>query len=362
MMSFDDIADIEAAEPNLPVAAKPNPVALTADALSFSEKAAVILVALGPEAAGMMLSQMDDDLVRRFARAVADMRRVPHETVLDVVSEFLEVVSDTVSVIGGTGELRRYLSTMMDEEAIDRLLEDLEGGEESRSVWIRLGEAPEARLASWLQVEHPQFSSVVLSRLPAARAARVLEKLEDTYARDVVLRMSRTPHIQTDAQDAIVRAIERDFLSMVQRERGARKPAELIAGLMNHVAGPVREAMLGHLDEEMPALSQEVQRVMFTFADIADRVAPRDVSIMVKAVEEQTLMEALKSAQADENPAVDFILGNIPKRLSERLVDDLENLQPPSAKEGEAAQIEVVGVIREMARVGQIKLIEIEED
>lgn len=83
---------------------------------------------------------------------------------------------------------------------------------------------------------------------------------------------------------------------------------------------------------------------------------------MVKEVDERTLLTALKAADATDNPGGTFILSNIPKRLSERLADDIAEMPDVRRKEGEAAQAEIVQAVQTLARQGEIALIELDED
>lgn len=145
--------------------------------LGPAEKAAVVIVALGAEAAGGMLKEMGESAIRRFARAVSGMRQVPQEEVAGVVAEFLDGLGDEMTVRGGAHAARRFLGKVMDDEALTRIMEDLDG-RNGRSVWTRLAEAADAPFAAWLQTEHPQLVCVILSKLRSDQAARLLERLE----------------------------------------------------------------------------------------------------------------------------------------------------------------------------------------
>jgi flagellar motor switch protein FliG len=328
-------------------------------ALSPAQKAAVVIVALGPDVAAEVLRALGEAKIRRFASAVSRLKGVPHAVVDAVVQEFLGALGDELSVRGGLDEARRFLGEVLDDESLARVLEEVDA-RSGRSVWARLADAADGPLAQWLASEHPQVACMVLTKLRAQQAARLLERFESGFAQDVVLRMARAPSPDPAAVDILKTAIERDFVSVIERTQGARKPAELIAGLMNHVSSTARDGFLGRMEEDDPKLAQEVQRVMFTFADIASRVNARDVGKIVKEVEEPTLLTALKSALAAENPSADFILGNIAKRLADRLREDLEAMGDVRQKEGEAAQAELVNAIQTLARRGEIKLIEID--
>ncbi|SET50035.1 flagellar motor switch protein FliG [Oceanicella actignis] len=353
-------ANLPAVAPRAEVAVAARP-ALPARPLTLAEKAAVVLVALGPETAKEILGAMGDDGVRLFARTVSRIDQVPHHQVVEVLEEFLALVGDELTLRGGAEAARNFLVKVVGPDGVARIMEDL-SGKGGRSLWTRLGDTPDPQLANWLHTEHPQVIAVILSKLRSVQAARILERLEDALAREVVLRMGRAPRIEPRALEIVSAIIERDVVVAAERTQGVRKPTEVIANLMNHVGGEVREALLKHMEETDAKLAQEVQKLMFTFADIADRVAARDVAQIVKAVDEPVLLAALKTARAAQDPAADFILNNIPKRLSERLIEDMEMMDDIRQKEGEAAQGEVIQAILTLAKQGTIKLIRQDED
>ena len=339
----------------------PDDPAVIAARLPPAQKAAIVIVALGAESASEILRNLGEVNLRRFASAVSKLHGVPHAVVDAVVKDFLESLGDELSVRGGLDEARRFLGQVLDDESLARVLEEIDS-RSGRSVWMRLSDAADAPLSNWLSAEHPQVACMVMTKLRSDQAARLLERFEPAFAQDVVLRMARIPTPDQTATEILKNAIEHDFVTVMERTQGARRPAELIAGLMNHVSNSARENFLGHMEAQDAKLAQEVQRVMFTFGDISSRVNPRDVAKVMREVDEPILLAALKLAVAQENPSAEFILGNIAKRLSDRLREDLAGMPEVRQKEGEAAQAELVGAIQVLARRGEIKLIEIDPD
>ena len=197
-----------------------------------------------------------------------------------------------------------------------------------------------------------------MSELRADKAAAVLERLDQEFAHQTIMRLSRVPTLDSNVAEMVERVIARDFLSAIQRTKRSRRPADLIAGLMNNLGAQAREHFLGYLDQEKPALHKEVLKTMFTFNDIRHRVEARDVAIILKEVEEPIILTALKWGRAQNNASVDFILENISKRLSERLAEDLDAMPDVTQRDGEAAHQELVRVIQEMAKTAKIQLIE----
>jgi flagellar motor switch protein FliG len=320
------------------------------------EKAAIILTAIGPEIGSAVLRGLAEPDLQRFARTLSGLGKVRQEVLDAVIVEFLEALTSGPDVAGGDKAARKLLGAVLDEGELARLLDGGQGT--PRSVWDRLNDTPVAALASFLQAEHPQTAAVVLSELRPETAANALERLDRGFAQSIVLRLSRVPSLDPVVAGAILGAIERDFLSVLQRNLSKRRPADLIAGLMNNISSEARDGFLGYLEAQEPGLAQDVQRTMFTFEDIPARLNPRDMAAVLRDVPEETLLVALKLGEAQASATVPFVLENVPRRLSERYVEELAGLPEPGRKEGEAAQIEITKAIQALVREGAIRFVE----
>jgi flagellar motor switch protein FliG len=330
-------------------AAEPTPI----------QKAAIILTAIGPDLASSVLREVSPENLKRFAKATASLGPVSQPMLDAVILDFIEALAADANLTGGPDAARRLLAGILDEEQIAELLGEL--GKTGASVWERLNLAPLAAIAAYVGNEHPQTAAVILSEVKAEVAANVLEKLNQSFAREVVLRLSRVPSLDRRTVEAISGAIDRDFLSALQRSLSKRRPAELIAGLMNNISSEAREGFLTHLEESSPDLAQDVQRSMFTFADIATRLSGRDVGNLVRDISEEVLLPALKWGQMQGSDSVGFILENIPRRLAERYVDDLASMEDLPRKDGEAAHIELTKIVLAQHKAGRISFLERED-
>ena len=321
------------------------------------EKAAIILAAIGPELAADFLKGMSEANLTRTATAISRLDRVPSDLLDSIIAEFLLSIGTPEEVSGGFQTARRLLSEVLDDAAIEKIMFDVEGGD-TRGAWKKLNDCSPSALAAFIGAEHPQTAAVILAELRADKAAGVIERLDQEFAQQTVLRLARVPSLDQRVSDMVEDVIARDFLSALQRTRRSRKPADLIAGLMNNLSSETRDKFLAHLGEQKPALAAEVQKTMFTFGDIRHRVEARDIATIMKSVDEAALTVALKSAAAQRIAAAEFILANIPKRLADRLREDIEAMREVSPREGDEAQQAVVRQIQDMAKAGQIRLIE----
>jgi flagellar motor switch protein FliG len=319
------------------------------------QKAAIILTAIGPDVGSAVLRDVSPPNLKRFAAALASLGTVTQETLDAVIVEFIEALATGGDLSGGADAARRLLGTVLDNGEIDELLG--EGGKPP-TVWERLNGAPVTAVAGYIGNEHPQTAAVVLSELKSETAASILERLDRGFAREVVLRLSRAPTLDRRTNDAVAFAIERDFLSALQRSLTKRRPAELIAGLMNNISSEARDGFLAHLETSLPELASDVQRSMFTFEHIATRISGRDIATLVRDTPEEVLLPALKFGQMQGSESVGHILENVPRRLADRYVEELAAMEDVSRKAGEAAHIELTKRVLVLQKEGTISFLD----
>lgn len=335
-----------------------NPGVRGAVHLTDVEKAAVILAVLGPKVAAMLLEGFDRPRIQRFAQAVNDLQEITAETVDNTIAEFLEHLEREAGIAGGGDETRRFLEEFMEQEQVDQLMQDVQA--KGRSVWTALNDVADPRILSWLKSEHPQVAAITLTKMTAAKTARLLEQLEPEISSQLILRMNQATSAPAEVVARIGEIIKEEFLPTAMVKKGRMDPPELIAAVMNHVSSGVRDHLMEHMETNTPVLAATVRKFVFTYEDIPSRISGRDVSHILKAVDESVLLTALKSTGEAAAATSEFILSNISSRLATRLRDDLKELPNPKAKEFEAAQSAVVAELVGLRDQGVLKMIEVE--
>lgn len=322
------------------------------------DKAAVILATLGPKIAATLLEGFDRQRIQRFAHAVNDMREINAETVDAVIAEFLAQLEKEAMVAGGGDETRRFLAEFMEKEQVNQLMDDVEA--RGRSVWTALNDVADTRILSWLKSEHPQVAAITLTKLTSAKTARLLEQLDPDTAKRFILRMNQATSAPVEVTKRIGEIIKQEFLPTTKVKKDRLDPPELIAAVMNHVSSGVRDHLMAHMEENTPGLAEAVRKFVFTYEDIPSRISGRDISQVIKVMDEAKLLIALKSKGDAAKATSEFILTNISSRLASRLRDDLKDLSDPKPREFEAAQSAVVAEIVGLRDRGALKMIEVE--
>ncbi|MFN3613627.1 MAG: FliG C-terminal domain-containing protein [Rubrimonas sp.] len=329
--------------------------------LTSAEKAAIIIAALGAEAAPSIFQGVGESTIRRFAESMTKLGHVTPELLERTIEEFNRELGGSNKLRVGSAEARRFLSGLLDDDSVSRIMDDV-GLSNSRTLWERLSNSSDQALAGFLRHEHPQTVAVILSKLRSEKAARVLERLDPAFAQVIVLRLSRVPRLDSQVMDLVMEVIQREFIAVMQREQATRRPADVIGSVMNNVPNAKRGKLMEQLEQQQPKIAKQVQKILFSFADIPARVDPRDAAVLMRAVDDRTMLLALKFAQINAPKVIDFVLNNISKRLSQRMETDLKQHAEIQAREGEAAQQAVVSAVRDLAKTGDLRMLDAEEE
>ena len=141
--------------------------------LTGTEKAAALLLAVGKENASKILSQLDDEEIRAIARSASDLGAVPQAILDSIADEFVIKVTIDGGLRGSSEHVERMLSEIMPQQQVRQIMADVRA-RMNEAVWPRLVELPAHLLAQFLNKEHPQVITYVLSKASASLSAEVV--------------------------------------------------------------------------------------------------------------------------------------------------------------------------------------------
>ena len=320
--------------------------------LSKVDKAAILLLSLGETDAAQVLQHMGPKEVQRVGSAMAQMRNVHRDQVEQVMTEFVEVVSDQTGLgVGSDGYIRNMLTQALGEDKAGGLIDRiLLGGNTSGLDSLKWMEA--RAVADVIRYEHPQIQAIVVAYLDPDQAGEVLSHFDHKVRLDIVLRVSALNTIQPAALKELNTILEKQFSGNSNTTRttmgGVKRAADIMNFLDSSIEGPLLDA-IRDLDQD---LSGKIEDLMFVFDNLSD-VDDRGIQALLREVSSDVLVLALKGA---DDAIKEKIFKNMSKRASELLRDDLEAKGPVRISEVESAQKEILTIARRMADAGEIVL------
>jgi flagellar motor switch protein FliG len=206
-------------------------------------------------------------------------------------------------------------------------------------------------LANYLKNEYPQTVAVVLSKIRADHAARVLSMLPDSFAMEVVMRMLRMESVQKDVLDGVERTLRSEFMSNLARST-RRDAHEMMAEIFNNLDRQAESRFIAALEERNRESAEKIKSLMFTFDDL-QRLSPTAIQALLRVIEKDRLPLALKGGAERLR---DLFFANLSERAGKMLRDDIEALGPVKLRDVDDAQAAIVTLAKELAAQGTIEI------
>ncbi|HEY8539048.1 MAG TPA: flagellar motor switch protein FliG [Steroidobacteraceae bacterium] len=320
---------------------------------SGTERAAILLLSLGEQEAAEVMKHMGAKDVQRIGAAMTQLQNVSRQEVTEVLQEFTTTVENQTSLgVGVDDYLRKVLISALGEEKASGLIERILFGRTSKGLeslkWM------DARaVAELIRHEHPQIIAIVLAYLDPDQSADVLAQFPEWLRADIIIRIATLDGIQPHALHELDDVIEKQFSG----KKGALKTSiiggvKAASNILNFMDASQESVLIEHIKKVDEQLGTKIQDLMFVFADLIE-VDDRSIQEILRAVPGERLLVALKGADEGLRQK---IFKNMSQRAAEMLKDDLEALGPVRLSEVEAAQKEILAVVRKLAEQGTIAL------
>jgi flagellar motor switch protein FliG len=316
--------------------------------LSGPQRAAVILLALGAEYGKAIWSALDEDEIRVVTHAMVQLGSIEADTVEGLIVDFVGNLSAAGAVTGTFDRTAQLLSQLLPPKQVEALMEEIKGTA-SRSMWQRLSHIDPEVLANYLRNEYPQTVAVILSRIRADHAARVLAILPDEFAVDVVNRMLKMENVQKEALEHIEETLKSEFVTTVS-QTSRRDAHKSMAEVFNAFDRHTEARFLQALDQLNRDAAKKIRALMFTFEDLA-KLDAGSVQTLMRQVDRDTLGRALKGAPESIRS---FFFSNMSSRAAKNLQDEMAAMGPIRLKDADDAQNRMVNLAKDLADKGDI--------
>lgn len=343
-------------------AAIPRPPGVAGAALTGRQKAAIIVRLLLAEGDSLPLRALPDHMQAALTEQIGAMRTVDRATLEAVVEEFIaQLDSIGLSFPGGIDGALHMLDGHISATAASRL-KRLSGASSKADPWDRIAALEIEKLLPVLSEESAEVCAVMLSKLPVGRAAELLGRLPGERARRIAHAVGQTGNIDPETVRRIGLALAAQLESQPLRAFEA-EPHERIGAILNASPAAMRDEVMEGLAADDEVFARQVRKAIFTFADIAHRIEGRDISKVIRGVEQARLVTALAGAAAEGDAAsAEFILANMSQRMAATLREEIAERGKVREKDAEAAMTEIVASVRTLIDAGEITLRPAEEE
>jgi flagellar motor switch protein FliG len=320
------------------------------DDISGIQKAAILLISLGPERSAEVFKHLKEDEIEQLTLEIANTKSVSSELRDSVLDEFYEVcLAQQYIAEGGIAYAKELLDKALGEDRAKDVIGRLTASLQVRPFeFVRKADA--TQLLNFIQDEHPQTIALILAYLPASQAAAVIKALEPDKQADVAKRIAMMDRTSPDMIKEVEKVLEKKLASLVNQDYTIVGGVDSIVSILNTVDRSTEKHIMETLEIEEPELADDIRRKMFVFEDIL-LLDNRSIQTVLREVDNNELAIALKNANDDVQK---LIFDNLSSRLASMIKEDMEFMGPVKLKDVEDAQQKIVNIIRKLEDAGEI--------
>ncbi len=323
---------------------------MAVDELNGTQKAAVLLIALGPEKSSQIFKHLKEEEIEELTLEIANTRSISPQLKEEVINEFYQVcLAQQYIAEGGIGYAKELLEKALGEDRAHDVIAKLTASLQVRPFeFIRKTEP--SQVLNFIQDEHPQTIAMILSYLSAGQASMIIGALPPEKQADVTRRIAMMDRTSPEVIKEVERVLERKLSSLINQDYTIAGGVDSVVAILNTVDRGTEKRIMESLEIEEPELAEEIRKKMFVFEDIL-LLDDRAIQRVLRDVDNNDLGVALKGANEEVQAA---IFKNLSSRLASMIKEDMDYMGPVRMKDVEEAQQKIVGVIRKLEDSAEI--------
>lgn len=316
------------------------------------EKAAMLLITLGPEKAAQIFKYLKEDEIEMLTLEIASTSTVLPDVKEQVLEEFYQIcMAQQYITEGGIVYAKQILEKALGETKAHDIITRLTVSLQVRPFdFIRKDDI--AQVFNFIQNEHPQTIALIISYLKPPQAAEILSSLPPDKQADVAKRVALMNKTSPDVIKEVERTLEKKLSSLMTADYTDVGGVDAIVEILNFVDRSTEKNIMDEIEQSDIELSEEIKKKMFVFEDIVS-IDDRSIQLILRQeeIDSKDISIALKGATDDVQ---EVIFRNLSKRLAAMIREEMDYMGPIRKSDVEEAQQKIVGVIRRMQETGEI--------
>lgn len=316
-----------------------------------TEKAALLLLTLGPDEASEVLKHLGPREVQKLGMTMATMPAQHRSKVAPILEELDAHFGKGSPIHGDEAQIREMLTKALGDERAGHIISRVLQGSDTAGIeslkWMDAATA-----ADLIKNEHPQIIATILVHLEFDQAGEIVKHFSDRLRNDVMLRIATLDGVQPTALRELNEALSRMLAGASTSKKAAMGGVRHAAEILNFVGSTAETAVIDNVRDYDPDLAQKILDEMFVFENLLD-IDDRGIQTVLREVQSDSLIIALKGAAPELR---EKIFKNMSSRAADMMREDLEAKGPVRLSEVEAEQKEILKIVRRLAEEGQVMM------
>ncbi|MCP3761990.1 flagellar motor switch protein FliG [Domibacillus sp. A3M-37] len=318
--------------------------------LTGKQKAAILLISLGPDHSASVYKHLSEEEIERLTMEISGVKKVDTDVKEEVFEEFHNIVlaQDYISQ-GGIGYAKTVLEKALGQDQAQNIINRLTSSLQVRPFdFARRADA--GQILNFIQNEHPQTIALILSYLDPQQAGQILSELPQEVQADIAKRIAIMDSTSPEIINEVEAILERKLSSTVTQDYTQTGGVEAVVEVLNGVDRSTEKTILDALEIQDPELAEEIKKRMFVFEDIVT-LDNRSIQRVIRDCENEDLLLSLKVSSEEVR---EVVFRNMSQRMVETFKEEMEYMGPVRLRDVEEAQSRIVATIRRLEETGEI--------
>jgi flagellar motor switch protein FliG len=318
--------------------------------LSGKEKAAILVISLGPDVAAQVYKHLSEEEIERLTLQISQVRKVDSALKEEIISQFhqLALAQDYITQ-GGIGYAKTVLEKAMGKDEAMHIINRLTSTLQVRPFDFARKADP-GQILNFIQNEHPQTIALILAYLDSAQAGQILSELPQETQADIAKRIALMDRTSPEVINEVEQILERKLSATVTHDFTQAGGIEAVVEVLNGVDRSTERTILDALEIQDPELAEEIKKRMFVFEDIVT-LDNRAIQRVIREIQNEDLLLALRASSEEVK---DVMFRNMSQRMAENFKEEMEYMGPVRLRDVEEAQSRIVSTIRKLEEAGEL--------
>ncbi|MBD7936726.1 flagellar motor switch protein FliG [Cytobacillus sp. FSL K6-0265] len=318
--------------------------------LSGRQKAAILLISLGPDIASNVYKHLSEEEIEKLTLEISGVRKVDNEAKEEVLDEFHQIaLAQDYIAQGGIGYAKTVLEKALGNEQATAIINRLTSSLQVRPFDFARKADP-TQILNFIQNEHPQTIALILSYLEPQQAGQILSELPQNTQADIARRIAVMDGTSPEIINEVEQILERKLSATVTQDYTQTGGVESVVEVLNGVDRSTERTILDALEIQDPDLAEEIKKRMFVFEDIVT-LDNKAIQRVIRDCASEDLMLSLKVSSEEVK---EIIYKNMSQRTVDTFKEEMEFLGPVRLREVEEAQSRIVAIVRRLEEAGEI--------
>jgi len=325
------------------------------DEMTGTERAAALLVALGPERASDILKHLNEESIQAITTEIAKIGRLSPEEKEDLIGELVISLKKNKHVLqAGEDSAKEILEKAFGSEKSSQILKKV-SIKDFEKEFVFFKDADPDILAQLIQKENPQMTAVILTYIPPELSAAVIKKFPPKIMQQVAVKMAHLGSVAPEAVLDMARKLKEKYkrhLENAQKGVSSDGIASLLE-IMSYMNDDDEKKLMENLTGVVPDISKNIRDRIIVF-DTINNLTNNDIRILIDEINDDRLI-AVSLKGADED--IRFrLLRNMSRNRATDVLEDMEKMGPVRKADVEVSRKEIVNTIRYLYEKGIIHI------